>query len=223
MTDDSTEEDTLTPSEAVGEWVADEWEERYERPRGMLTDTDRKFLWGNVEYKHQNTGINRRKDIRGRVENGVLDLFYLTMLEDRDRERIFEELEANTDPGELRSAIAGLVHFLYLGLDGDLEWFEETLVHGIGNAEYTLGKEGTRYGQAEVNADITVSHGYNVDEIESRYQAGRGNTLTPAEIGVLVRAGRLDPGDFEKLRTDGPDPDNPVFDGLTSADEQSEE
>lgn len=206
--EDSAEDIPPSPFDAVSDLMAGDWEEKYERPRGMLTDTDRKFLRGVVEYSHENTAINRRKDIRGRVENGILDLFYLTMLEDRDREKVFDAL-SSTEPGELRSAVASLIQFIYLGLNGDDEWLEETLVHGIENAEYDRGSDDELYGQTKVEADITVSKGYNVEEIEERFRSGREHTLTPAEVGVLVRSGRVAPDELPALDSTYRDRINP--------------
>lgn len=205
---DDEEDEAPPPSEAVLPWVEDEWEDRFERDRGMLTDTDRQFLWGVKTYDSKVTRSERRRAIRERVEHTLLDLFYLTMLDDDQRERVFEAIEGGQEPGELRSAVASLVEFLYLGLDGDVEWFEETLSHGIHNAERELqDNEKTFYAGASVDAgvdvDIEVTRGYDVGEIEARLRSGRGNTLTPAEVGVLVREGRVDEEDIWDLSHGG--------------------
>lgn len=198
------ENDPPAPSDVIADMMADDWEEKRERPRGMLTDTDRQFMWGVKEYPHESTASNRRADIRERMENGLRDLFYLTMLSDRDRERILDDLEEHGEPGELRSAIASLIQFLYIGLDADEEWFEETLAHGIGNAENELLPDDKTYYsgasvEAGVDVEIDIKRGFDVDEIEERLRAGRGTTLTPAEVGVLVREGRVDEGDIWDL------------------------
>jgi len=185
--------------EALKESVAQEWEDRYEYQRGMLTDTDRRFLWGLKEYPHESTVSDRRTSIRSRVEAGLRDLSYLSMLSERSRESVFTDLEDHTPPGQLRDAVASLVEFLYIGLDGDQEWFEEAIAHGISNAESEL-REGDFYAGAGVDAgvdvEIDVTRGYDVDEIEKRFRAGRGHTLTPTEVGVLVVSGCVTPEDL---------------------------
>lgn len=184
--------------------TGDEWEEKHERPRGLLTDTDRQFMWGVKEYPHESTASNRRADIRERMENGLRDLFYLTMLSDRDRERILDDLKEHGEPGELRSAIASLIQFLYIGLDADEDVLAETLAHGIGNAENELLPDDKTYYsgasvEAGVDVEIDIKRGFDVDDIEERLRAGRGTTLTPAEVGVLVREGRVDEEDIWNL------------------------
>jgi hypothetical protein len=141
--------------------------------------------------------------------NGVFDLFYLSMIEPKQREKIFEELQERGEPGDLRESVASLIRFLYLGLDADREWFEETLVHGISNAEIDR-RDGTEtyYGGASVNVDIDVNRAYDVDEIEERFRSGNAYSLTPTEIGVLVDTGRLGAEDLEMLEEER---SNPTF------------
>ena len=53
-----------------GGWL-DEWFSELfrveERPRGLLSHTDREFLVGLKDYKHEQSEANRRQDIRERV------------------------------------------------------------------------------------------------------------------------------------------------------------
>jgi len=200
----SDEENPLTPAEAVTAWVEENWEDEHERPRGILTDTDRQFLWGVKEYDSKVTTSERRRAIRERVEHSLRDLSYLMKLEEFQREKVFDSLEGDTRTGELRSAVATLIQFLYHGLDGDIEWFEETIAHGISNAENDLRDDDTTYyagGEADagVDVDINVRRGFNVDRIERQLRSGEGHTLTPTEIGVLAREGRLGEGDVHTL------------------------
>lgn len=190
--------------EMVLEMVKEDWEEEYERSRGILTDTDRKFLWGITSYKHAQTTSDRKSKIRERIVNGIKDLSYLTRLSGDQRGKIFEKIDKKSDSGELRSAVASLLQVLYLELDGDIEWFEETIAHGISNAEREMKDEDKTFYSgsgvdAGVSVDIQVTRGYDVDEIEERFRSGLGHTLTPAEVGVLVREGRVDPDELPAL------------------------
>lgn len=184
--------------EAVRSLIDDEWEERHERPRGILTDTDRRFLWGIKQYEHQQTASNRRNSMRERVRHGILDLFFMTMLEDGDRNRVFEALE-DTDPGSLESAVSSFIRFLYLGLDRDKTAIEGMVEHGIHNAETPKGSGVYQGGVKEVNVNIEIDYDYDAEEIYERYQSGGDYRLTPAEIGVLVREEMLDEDDLELL------------------------
>jgi hypothetical protein len=127
------------------------------------------------------------------------------MLDEGYRGRIFARLEEETGRAEVRASVAALVEFLYIGLDGDVEWFEETVAHGIHNAEGELqDDEKTFYAGSglgpRVDVDIEVTRGYDVDEIEARLRSvGGAGLLTPAEVGVLVREGRVDEEDIWDL------------------------
>lgn len=198
MTDDK------GPFAPSGTWgieslIDDDWEEKWERPRGTLLDTDRQYLWGLVEYSHRQTESERRSGIRERVVNGILDLFYLRMLEERDQDMIMEEL-MEAGPAEAHSAVSTLIEFLYLGFDQDLQEIEEIVSHGIHRAEGDVGTEGRyRGGVKEVNVDIEIDWDWDVEDILDRYEAGKGHSLTPAEIGILVREGLLDEEDLWEL------------------------
>lgn len=203
-------EDDLTAEDVT--WlptIEDGWGEKYDRPKGMLYDKDRQFLWGLKEYAHASSASDRRGGIRERVGNGILDLFYLTKLSERSRKRIFNNLEERGGARKLRESVAAFVQFLYLGLDGDRKWFEETIAHGISKAEHKLRDDDTTYysgGSADVgvNVDIEVTPPYDVDEIEERFRSGGANSLTPTEVGVLVKAGRLDPDGLQELEMGDP-------------------
>ena len=196
------EEPQPTPSDAVNWSDFEDWDE-FDRPRGMLTNTDRKYLWGGKEYKHEQTAINRRKDIRERFENGIFDLSNLKKLSERDRAKLFQAIEEqNSDPGGLRDAVTSLIQFLYLGLDLEPEWFEQTVSRGIDAAVSELD-DADRYGGQQVSVDIEISRGHNLDRLEKQVKNGQGHTLTTTEMGVLVREGRLSPEDLEELHETG--------------------
>jgi hypothetical protein len=193
-----TDKETPSPSEVVKEMVADEWEEEYERPRGILTDADRQFLWGLREYSHENTAISRRQAIRERVINGIFDLSYLAMITDRDQDRIFDEFEMDAGTETLHNAITTLVGFLYVGHGKHTEPITEYVEHGIYNAEYDSGKAPNTSTVKEVRAAIDIEFEYDADAIYEKYQE-RESRLTSAEIGILVREGKLEAEDLEEL------------------------
>jgi len=86
-----------------------------DRPRGILSPTDREYLCGHKEYAQPQTDANRRQAIRERVVNGLEDFALLSvLLEPGEREKVFAELgQEETD-----EALASMVAFAYLGVEG---------------------------------------------------------------------------------------------------------
>lgn len=222
--------DTITPSDALQATIAEDWEERYKRPRGILTDTDRQFLWGVKEYPHQTTEANRRQDIRQRVENGILDLGYLDKIDPGDRGRIIGDLREDTGVGEFHSAVATLIEFLYLGLGGDsnaVDTIEDMVQSGVLHGAETGGKEFLRSEEVgDVTVTIEIERVPDADELYRKYKESDADSLSSTEIGILVRAGKLTPEDLEDLDWTSPKegeglgiPDNSPKNGLESQDQ----
>jgi hypothetical protein len=202
----SNDDDTETGSDEYTAMLEDNWEEVYERDRGILTDIDRQFLMGVREYDSKVTRSERRRTIRDRVVQSLRDLHYLNKVEERQREKVFETLEDSPQADEPRVALAALIRFLYPAVDGDIEWFEETISHGFNLAVGDERDDDTTYYTGEVAAagvdvDISVREGYNVDHIERVFRSN-GSMLTATEIGILAREGRLSEDDLANLNSD---------------------
>lgn len=162
-----------------------------DRPRGILSPTDREYLCGLKEYAQPQTDANRRQDIRERVVNGLEDFALLSVfLEEGERAKVFEELG---DDG-IEEAIASMVAFAYLGLEQDRPRFEECLERGILQAA-NRGKFFRSAGRA-TDVDVTISVEYEPDPNKLYRRFEDGKELTDAEIGVLVRSGRVDSDDI---------------------------
>lgn len=199
-------------SDSFAEVVRKNWED-YERDRGILTDTDRQFLFGVKTYgDSRQTRSERRRIIRDRFQNGILDLELLWLLDDRTREKLFDELHesAQTDASSLRSPLSALIEFLYVGLDGDTEWIQGAIAVAIHRGEERLDTA-DRFGRREVEVNIDVKEGYDLDRIEESLNEGRAGELSVDEIGALVREGRIDSEDLEKLDMTSPEGDGYVF------------
>lgn len=197
----------ISPEAAAALMEGDEWPEEMERERGILSDTDRQFLWGVKDYDDSPSTVSQRRGtIRDRFVNGFLDLSLLDLLNERQRESIVERLEQEGEVAQLRQSVADLVAFAYREMDGDTEWLEETLMQAIDKAEREMQPDDKEYYTGirtgflvDVDVEIDVDRGYDVDEIEERFRSGYANTLTPAEVGVLVREGRVDPDELDRL------------------------
>lgn len=169
-----------------------------DRPRGILSPTDRDYLCGLKEYAQPQTDANRRQDIRERVENGLKDFALLWMfLEQDEREKVFDELgEDGTD-----EVIESMITFAYLGIDQDKTRLEECIERGVlagANADKLFRSAGRA-----TDTDVSIDIEYNPDVKKLYQRFSEGAQLSDAEVGFLVRSGKLDVEDFRRVQ----DPD----------------
>lgn len=166
-----------------------------DRPRGILSPTDREYLCGRKEYAQPQTDANRRQEIRERVKNGLKDFTLLwLLLERKEREKIFDDLgEEGTD-----EVIEAMVSFAHLGLDRDKAHLEELIQRGVLGAE-NVDKLFRSAGRAtDANVSINVEYDPDIEKLYEQFEEGK--ELTDAEVGILVRSGRLESSDIEKLQ-----------------------
>ena len=189
-----------------------------DRPRGLLSQTDREFLHGLKDYSHKQTELNRRQSIRERIFHGLLDFNDLWYLKDEDRKKIL----ADFDPQNLNLTFSSLISFVYIGVDQDTEVMESILERGILRGA-NFDQSGRSAGPAnDVNVSVDVEYGPDTDELSQRLREGGGDQLTPAEIGALVRAGKLDPDDLSALENAEEVSPNPHFEDSNSEDEHDD-
>jgi hypothetical protein len=178
--DDSDSEPLVTPED---------------RPRGILSATDREYLCGLKEYAQPQTDANRRQDIRERVFNGLKDFALLFLfLQREEREKIIEALGQD----ETEEAISSMAAFAYLALEQDQPRFEECLERGILMAA-NRDKLFRSAGRAN-DVDVSINVEYNPDPEKLVRQFEQGKNLTDAEIGVLVRNRKISEKDLEELQ-----------------------
>jgi len=166
-----------------------------DRPRGILSPTDREYLCGLKEYAQPQTDANRRQDIRERVKNSLKDFALLWLLfERKEREKVFDDLgEEGT-----YEVIEFMLAFAHLGLERDIARMEERVQRGVLAAENAdkLFRSGGR--ATDVDVSINVEYDPDIEKLYERFEKGR--ELTDAEVGILVRSGRLEAVDIEKLQ-----------------------
>ena len=169
-----------------------------ERPRGILSPTDRDYLCGLKDYNHDQTELNRKQEIRERIIEAIRDFDFLwLLLDDSERQKVINSF----DTEELNAAFSANIAFMYLGLDGDIGHLESILEQGIYQA-VNYEASGRWSGSAnEVSVEINVDRHPDVNQLYSRFRKGKGQRLTPAEIGHLVQAGKLNSQDLEDLET----------------------
>lgn len=181
----------------------DELVDEFERPRGIFTEVDRRYLSGFKEYEYKQSETNRRRGIRERLLNAFHDFRLLSWVSDRERSKVFDEIDA----GRLHDDLVFLLSFVYRGIGRDREAIEQVVQSAIFRVEAENDpRKGYHGGIADVSVDIDVEYGYDAEEIYERLQGGQTEQLTPAEIGVLVRAGMLDEDTLAQLTID-PDQD----------------
>lgn len=181
-----------------------------DRPRGILSPTDREYLCGLKEYEHAQSEANRRQDIRKRVQNGLEDFVLLWLLLDRNEmELIFDSLDEET----IHNSFSSMFAFAYRGLDSDKNWLEEIIESGVLlGANYDTSDR--REGEAtDVEVSIDIEYNPDVDAIYGRLKSEGADQLTPREIGVLVREGKIDAEELAELEDSSPD-----FPGVSAGD-----
>lgn len=173
-----------------------------ERPRGILSHTDRQYLAGLKDYKHEQSEANRRQDIRNRVANGLQDFLLLwCLVNEDDAAMIFASLH---EERVLNDSLAAAIAFMYRGLDRDEARLETIIEDGV-YAGANVDKSGRWAGDVEsVDTTIDVERNPDVNEIYRRFKQGEGAQLTPTEIGVLVRAGKVAPDELDELEAKEP-------------------
>lgn len=172
------------------------------RPRGILSHTDREYLLGQTEYKHAQTEANRKQRIRERIVHAFQDYLLLRLLlDDDERDKVFKD---DIDEDLLHDSLEAMVTFVYLGLDQDVKQFEKIIENGV-HVGANFDRSGSWVGEA-TNVDVAIDVEYNpdVERLYQKFREGEGDQLTPAEVGVLVRSGKLEPEDLDALEDTGP-------------------
>lgn len=176
--------------------------ESNDRPRGILTPADRELLRGEVEYQHKQQYSNRRRQIRERIANGLLDFSFIQyLLQDRDRKRIFKEPtgEAGVEKSEFHQSIRAMFYWVYFGLKEQNYDFKRLLSEAIEQAEIDFARkyQGKRV-DVRVRLDIDRTHGYDIKDLINSIeqggpvQANRLYKLLELSGGVPIDTSELD-------------------------------
>lgn len=167
-----------------------------DRPRGILSPTDRDYLCGLKEYSHDQTKLNRKQSIRERIIEGLrdFDLLWL-LLDESEREKIIDTFETE----ELDTSFSSMVTFMYLGLGRDTDRIQNIIEEGIYHGVNYDGSGRWSGGANEVSVNIDIDRHPDVDKLYARFKNGKEDQLTSAEIGTLVQAGKLDAEDLKAL------------------------
>lgn len=161
-----------------------------ERGRGMLTKKDREYLiatrQGGKFYEGENakqSRYERRKGLRSRIINGIIDFQLMAFLSIKDREKVEEELDIETYP---EGTFAPVIEFLFEAVGRNEKDLERIIAEGIDRAYIHGVKTGSIDELAEsvdVNVDIETSP--TPEKVLEKYE--QHGILTHRELGILVQ------------------------------------
>jgi copper chaperone CopZ len=174
------------------------------RDRGMLASVDRKYILGTKTYEHRQSAFKRRKDIRNRLRNTLLDFQLLLEADYDDIDQVFQ----NPTSEEVDGMIATL-GFLYdqtrYGIQQPHGWltFKTLLMDGISQAVAASDETipGPEYVDVRLeDGQITVEFSEGAVDLEAigeKIAAGETEDLDRNQlewfIDYYARAGEFDP------------------------------
>ncbi|ELY98955.1 hypothetical protein [Natrialba aegyptia] len=155
-----------------------------DRPRGILTPSDRDFLLGRKTDYTDHSKKQKRNRIRRRVRNAILDFSILfEYMEERDRETVFDP--DNEDRDAYTQGITDMLAFLHLGTMGYHTPFKDMLSEGVGKAEQRLA--GSNYRMVNVEFNVDPVGQIDVDEVIEKLDNEEFAQLTDEELRAFVR------------------------------------
>lgn len=177
--------------------------ESEERPRGLLTPTDRAFLRGEKEYGTKQQTTNRYQNIRKRIANGLLDFSTIRYsLRDKERKRIFRnpaDAAGVSDPLFFEN-LQSMLYWTYLGLKEQNYDFEGLLIDAIEQAEEDFARKYWGEGvTVDVHFDIDVTRSHSIDDLITAIENG-GPVKAKSLYDLLELSGGV-PIDTSKLDT----------------------
>ncbi|USZ71010.1 hypothetical protein [Natronosalvus halobius] len=155
-----------------------------DRPRGILTPSDRDFLLGRKTDYTDHSKKQKRNRIRRRVRNAVLDFSILfAYMEERDRETVFDPDDEDRDA--YTQGITDVLAFLHLGTMGYHTPFKDMLSEGVGKAEQRLA--GSNYRMVNVEFNVEPVGQIDVDAVIEKLENEEFAQLTDEELRAFVR------------------------------------
>ncbi|WP_255168376.1 hypothetical protein [Natrononativus amylolyticus] len=155
-----------------------------DRPRGILTPSDRDFLLGRKTDYTEHSKKQKRNRIRRRVRNAILDFSLLfEYLEERDRKTVFDPDTEDRDA--YTQGITDMLAFLHLGTMGYHTPFKDMLSEGVGKAEQRLA--GSNYRMVTVEFNVEPVGQIDVDAVIEKLENEEFAQLTDEELRAYVR------------------------------------
>jgi len=159
-----------------------------QRSRGVLTRSDREFLRGEKEYQSKEAAINKRRDIRQRIANGILDFPLISRgLLDKDRQKVFSQMaEREDETKQYVDGIKALLSWIYVGLKEGKYDEKRIFESAVEIGESEVGLAGTaKIVQTDVNLSIRIREIEGV--IQTIEKLERGDPVEAHQLYPLVR------------------------------------
>lgn len=172
--------------------------EELERPRGILTESDRELLAGFADDLSERAREQRMIRLRRRVRHALMDGLELLEMEPEYRRLIFEPRDEDLQR-DVQGGASMLIQFLYMGLEETLEDTDvrDFFQRSIETAERQLAEERDEY------VDPSVRVGVDADSVELgplREKLEAGEYLSDREVTALIKGADLSQEDWEQLR-----------------------
>lgn len=176
----------------------------WDRDPGILTKRDRQYLRGEDVPESKQARYQRRKGIRKRTSNAVLDFRDLWDIDVEERRKITEELY---EEGELHKSLVCMIAFIrYCSLDVDHSL--ERIIRGgvitsMRHEGSTTIEENGRTDTMDVLDDVSVEISTDYKRIPTseslleRYREGK--TLNGEQLGQLIGSGLMTQEDWDRL------------------------
>lgn len=160
-----------------------------DRALGILTRSDREYLLGEKEYKSNEAEINKRRDIRNRIKNGILDFELIDRyFPDKDRDKLFSEITDGTESEQhdFVDAVEALIAWLYVGLRKGGFNAKAIFERGIQRGESDFGiSRSAKIVQSEVSLHINTREIEGVQQTIEKLE--QGNPIMGHQLFPLIR------------------------------------
>lgn len=164
---------------------------------GFLTETDKLFLRGGKKYGSKQQRYDRRKAVRERTREALLDFSVLYKELDRtERNKIFEPGDRE-ERIELEDGIIDTIAFLYIALEGEIESgdfqdrqytprFQGLLNHAVSKAEADRRPGDEIVTTVDFRASVTNPGQVDLDRVIDKLAKRRGFELNEVEAKVVA-------------------------------------
>lgn len=178
-----------------------------DRPPGILTKKDRQYLRGEEVPKNKQTRYERRKGIRQRIKNGLLDFQEIWEMDREERRMVVDDFDPQAD---LYTSLVYLIAFAdFCARDAGYE-FEEIVSAGVQYSTYEPEERRKNIGEYEsgeiqVLENVTVNirrHFTQMSAPDQLYdQLMDGEHLSHRELSMLISSDILDEKGWKQLQS----------------------
>lgn len=157
-------------------------ERELDRPRGILTQSDRELLLDRSEELSDRARNQRLIRLRRRVRNALMDGAPLRNLDPKDRKLIFHPRD-DSEGKLVRGGAALLFRFLYIGLKEAGTDIEAIIEQNAKQAEIEYAREQGEYINPHVKFHVSEDARVDMDGAIQKLQAG--DPLSGNEVAAI--------------------------------------